>query len=313
MKTAVGLFLGFVFFLAFTGCDQHSEPYQTPTRFSYMVLPQSTDDSIASSTVHHYAFVDTRISQAGRLLVFLGSAGSAPQNYASLNKTATNLGYYVINLSYLNSIDGQACASQTDDNCFANFHEEMIFGVDKSTLIGINKFSCLTNRILKLLQHLHKLNSHNGWDQFYEGNELLYSKFVLAGHGQGGGHAAYLAQKVSANRLVVFSSPNDFSEVTGKPAPWLTNGFATVATEFYGLTHKKDSILDISKQYAIWKGMGMLEVADTVTADSSNFGNSKGLVTHFLPNPKTKRPPPAGNDRTQLKQAWTYVLGYSSR
>ncbi len=319
--------LTFFIFLAIAGCDQLKDTYETPTYFSYLVLPQSTSDSIQTSTVHHYAFVDTRISQSGKLFVFLGSTGSSPQNYASLNKAATRLGYYVINLSYLNTVDGQGCANNANVNCFSNYHEEMIFGGTQSDLVVVNKYNAISNRIVKLLERLHKLNPANGWNQFYEGSDLLYSKIVLSGHAQGGGHAAYLAQKFAVDRLVLFSAPNDYSNLLAQPAPWCQNDFATSADRFYGLTHKRDEVLGIAKQYSIWKRMGLLEEADTVTADNSNFVESNALVTNLEPNAKAKTPPlslyrnlpaqeyalPEGDARKQLKTAWLYILGNSER
>ena len=288
------------------------------------MLPKSTDDSIATSTIHHYAFVDTRISQAGKLLVFLGGTGSSPQNYSSLNKTATSLGYYVINLSYLNTVDGQACKN-LNDICFTNYHEEMIFGGNRSDLVVVDKSNAIANRILKLLQRLHKLNPSNGWDQFYDGSELLYSKFVLAGHSQGGGHAAYLAQKFAVDRVVLFSSPNDYSETENGTASWLKNEFATSLDQFYGLTHKRDDAFLTSRQYSVWKDMKLLEAADTSSADSADFSSFRVLVTNFDPDSDATTLPkfhnltaqdyalPIGDDRKHLKQVWLYLLGNSDR
>jgi len=310
--------------VALPGCDQLKDPYKAPTRFSYSVLPQTTSDSIQTSTVHHLAFVDTRITAMGKLFVFLGSTNSSPQNYASLNKSATQLGYHVINLNYLNSVDGQVCSQQAD-SCFVNYHEEMLFGSKKSDLVAVNKHNSIANRILKLLQRLHKLNSHNGWNQYYEGEELLYSKFVMAGHGQGGGHAAYVAQKLDVDRLVLFSSPNDYSELNGRPAAWLLKDFATDHNQFFALTHRRDTELSIAKQHAIWKSIGVLEKSDTVSADNSQYKTSQALVTNFEPNKNAKTQPlyrnltaqeyalPADTARVQLKKVWLYILGDFAR
>ena len=201
----------------------------------------------------------------------------------------------------------------------------MLFGGTQSQLVVIKKANSISNRILKLLQRLHKINPSNGWDQFYEGSELLYSKFVLAGHSQGGGHATYLAQKFAVDRVVMFSSPTDYSDKEGKAASWLRNEFATSIDRFYGLTHKRDDTLTISKQYSIWKDMKLLAAADTSSADGSNFANFRALVTNFEPNTTAKVLPkyhnltaqdyalPIGADRKHLKQVWIYLLGNSAR
>lgn len=311
--------------LLLNGCDQRNEPYKAATYYGFKVLPHSTDEDIQSSTTFHYAFVDTRTSLRGKLFVFLGGTSSLPQNYSLISKAAISLGYHVINLNYLNIVTEQGCKEIADPACFSNYHEEVIFGGMQSDLVEVSVANSITNRILRLLQYLHKLNPNSGWGQFYEGSELMYSKLVLAGHSQGGGHAAYLAQKYSVDRVVLFSSPNDFSDVDVKVASWCSDEFATTLDRFYGLTHKRDDTLNISKQYAIWKDMGMLEAADTSSADSSNYSSFNALVTNFEPDSDATRLPlyhnltaqdyalPLGDDRKHLKQVWLYLLGSSSR
>jgi hypothetical protein len=314
----------FLFLLLLTGCDQHKEPFKAATYYTYLVLPSSTDEEIQSS-IFHCAYVDTRTPLQGKLFLFLGGTGSTPQNYSSIDKTATKLGYHVINLNYPNTVNEQACKDKSDSNCFANYHEEIIFGGTQSDLVNVNPANSISNRILKLLQRLHQLNANNGWNQFFNGSELVYSKFVLAGHSQGGSHAAYIAQKFEVDRVVLFSSPNDYSEVVSQPASWCRNEFATPAERFYGLTHKRDEAIAISKQYAIWKDMKMLTTADTGSADGPNYSNFSALVTSFNANSSAKELPlyhnltardyalPAGADLTHLKEVWAHLMGNSAR
>ncbi len=319
----VGIPICFFFLIQVTSCDQRSEPFKAATYYSYLVSPVSTDPDM-QSTIPHSAFVDTRTSLQGKLFVFLGGTSTSPQNYSLINKTATQLGYHVINLSYPNTIDGQICKDRADPKCYANYHEEVIFGGAQSDLVDVNPTNSITNRILKLLLRLHKVNGNNGWNQFYDGSELLYSKFVLAGHSQGGGHAAYMAQKFAVDRVVLFSSPNDYSEVARQPATWCRSMFATSSERFFGLTHKRDEVSSISKQYAVWKDINMLKVTDTVSADGSNYSRSSALVTNFNPNSNAKAPVlhnmttldnslPSGNDLAHLKEVWAYMMGNSAR
>jgi hypothetical protein len=313
----------FVLLIQVTSCDQRSEPFKAATYYSYLVSPVSTDPEM-QSTIPHSAFVDTRTSLQGKLFVFLGGTSTSPQNYSIINKTATQLGYHVINLSYLNTIDGQICKDRSDTKCFANYHEEVIFGGTQSDVVEVNPTNSITNRILKLLQRLDKLNRHNGWNQFFDGSELVYSKFVLAGHSQGGGHAAYMAQKFAVDRVVLFSSPNDYSAVASQPAAWCKNLFATPSERFFGLTHKRDEVSSISRQYSVWKDINMLKKADTLSADGSDYSRSSALVTSFTPNSNAKSPVlhnmtaldnalPSGKDLSHLKEVWAYLMGNSAR
>lgn len=308
-----------------SSCDQLTEPNKESTYFSYKVLPQSTDITITTATTFHYATLNTRLTLQNKLFIYLGSTASKPESYSLLIKTATSQGYHVINLNYLNAIDEQICKDKSDQACFAKYHEEMIFGGKQSELIDVSVANSINNRIIKLLLYLHNLNPNNGWSQFYEDTDLIYSKIVLAGHGQGGGHAAYLAQKFPVDRLVLFSSPNDYSNVLKQPAAWCKEKFATTSDRFYSLVHKRDDVLDIAKQYAIWKDIGLLNETDTSSADLPNYSSFHTLVTHLKPNPTAKELPlyrnataqdyalPIGVDRDQLKQVWLYLMGNSSR
>ena len=325
MIKIVGSIVLIILIISLTRCDQLKEPYKEPTYFSYTVQPQSTDAAITTTTLFHYATLNTRLTLQGKLFIFLGSTASRAENYSLLIKTATSLGYHVINLSYLNAVDEQVCKDKNDLACFTNYHEEMIFGGKQSELVDISVANSINNRIIKLLHYLQKLNPHDGWSQFYEGPDLIYSKIVLAGHGQGGGHVAYLAQKFAVDRLVLFSSPNDYSNVFIQPATWCKDKFATTSDRFYSLVHKRDDVLDLVKQYAIWKSMGLLDETDTSSADLSNYSSFHALVTHQIPNPTAKALPlyrnataqdyalPIGADREQLKQVWLYLMGSSGR
>jgi len=319
----IRILICFFFLIQVTSCDQRSEPFKAFTYYSYQVSPSSTDEEI-QSTISHSAFVDTRTTLKGKLLVFLGGTGTSPQNYTLISRAATQLGYHVINLSYPNTVDGQVCKDRADPKCFANYHEEVIFGGTQSDLVSVNEANSITNRILKLLQRLNNLNGNNGWNQFFDGSELLYSKFVLVGHSQGGGHAAYMAHKFAVDRVVLFSSPNDYTDVAGQPADWCRKEFVTSPERFFGLTHKRDELLTISKQYAVWKDINMLEVKDTVSADGSSYSGANALVTDFNQNLNAKAPVfhnltaldnalPLGDNLAHLKEVWAYLFGNSTR
>jgi hypothetical protein len=214
----------------------------------------------------------------------------------------------------------QVCKDQVDTECFTKFREEIVFGGDQSALVTVNTSNSIVNRSLKLLQYLHKNNPTDGWNQFYDNSGLLYAKLVVAGHSQGGGHAAYIASKFMVDRAIVFSSPNDYSDKYSQPATWCKGTFATPVERFYGLMHKRDDIIEPFKQYAIWKDMKMLVAADTSSADKSTFKNFKALYTNFEANslagpfglyhnvPVIDAALPAGANGDQLKLVWNYLL-----
>ncbi|HYC86928.1 MAG TPA: hypothetical protein VEB86_16965, partial [Chryseosolibacter sp.] len=250
----------------------------------YQVLPQETGN-IANSPEAHYCYLDTRAAGIGKLLVFLGGTDSYPRHYQLFSKTAAALGYHVINVNYVNEQPVSKCFQAEDETCFARFHEEVLFGGAGSEVIEIDPANSVTSRILALLAYLDLHHPEQGWNQFYISGALNYGKVALAGHSQGGGHAAYLAQKYSTDRVILFAAPNDYSEKYGRPAPWCQSEFETLRTRFFGLLHARDEIASPSYQYAIWNAIGLLTAADTTSADGSGFSNAQGLVTDLDPNP----------------------------
>ena len=305
-----------------TSCDDDgSVTKKDPTQFyEYQVLPQDTDAGIASSPDFHYAYLDTRVVSRGKLLVFLSGTDSHPKDYQLFSQTAASLGYHVVNLNYVNSEPVSRCFSDEDEACFSQFHEEVIFGSPESEFVNIDSTNSIYNRTIALLSYLHQQYPRQEWEQFYNSSALHYEKLVLAGHSQGGGHAAYFAKKFSINRLIVFAAPNDYSEKYDRPAAWCQSDFATSPTRFFGMLHKRDEIVSTSYQYAIWNAIKLLSTADTTSADGSAFTTSHALVTNYEPNPgATHRlrhnvpvrddAVPAGSEGEHLKTVWKYLLG----
>jgi hypothetical protein len=323
MNKLLTVLIAIIFSISFFSCGKEADapPVVVKDFHEYIVKPQVTDATIQPVDTTHFAYVDTRTILKGKLLLFVGGTGSKPKYYRLFSKAAANLGYHVINVQYLNSVSTQVCKDQVDTECFTKYRDEIVFGGDQSALVTVNTSNSIVNRSLKLLQYLHKNNPTDGWNQFYDNTGLLYSKLVVAGHSQGGGHAAYIASKFMVDRAIVFSSPNDYSDKYSQPATWCKGTFATPVGKFYGLMHKRDDVIEPFKQYAIWKDMKMLVAADTSSADKATFKNFKALYTNFEANslagpfglchnvPIIDAALPSGANGDQLKLVWNYLLG----
>jgi len=288
--------------------------------YEYKVLPQSTDSMITPSAEPHYAYLDTRMPAQNRLVLFLGGTKSHPADFQQFCRIAASLGFHVVNVNYPNTISTLICADKTNIECFENFRREILFGTDVSEYVNVDPANSIINRTVKLLQYLHHEHPGQKWDQYFHENALNFDAIIVAGHSQGGGHAAYLAYQYSVNRLIMFSAPADYSERYSQPAPWCENNFQTAADRFYGLMHKRDEIVPASEQYAIWKSMKMLMQDDTVSADGNAYQSHRALYTNFNPNPdaptarlKHNVPAmditlPSGDAGEQLKKVWAYLL-----
>jgi hypothetical protein len=306
--------------ISFFGCGSDSTKIGNEDLHTYKVLPQDTDNAMEQTNKPHYVFLDSRVKQKGKLLVFIGGTNSAPSQYQDFCTEAAGVGYHVIDVNYLNTITTLACQEETDADCFTKFHDEIIFGTDASSLVDVDASNSLVNRILKLLEFLHKSYPNEGWNQYFTNNDLNYAKFVLAGHSQGGGHATYLAFKYEVDRLIVFSSPNDYSENYSAVAGWCGETFATSSDRFYGLMHKRDEVVPPSEQYAVWQTINLLNSADTVSADKAGYANFHALYTNFDADPSATshsfhnvpvmdKAEPASQNLSHLKEVWRYLLG----
>lgn len=287
----------------------------------YKVLAHDTDSAITTSEEPHYAYLDTRVSLRNKLLLFLGGTNTFPKYFTEFSKTAAALGYHVVNVQYPNAVTVRVCADAEEMECFTRYHDAVIDGGTHSDFIRVTEANGIMNRVMKLLKYLEAQDTSQGWDQFYAGDVLQWSKVVVAGHSQGGDHAAYLAYKYAVDRLIVLCSPNDFSRRYNRPADWCGEPFATSSDRIFGLMHKRDELVPPEEHYAAWKAMRMLAAGDTTAADRDSYKGAHALYTDVEPNPSAGKYKsrhnapiideaiPAGASGDHLKHVWKYLLG----
>lgn len=314
----------FLTILFLTSCREDSVGPNEPSSgsgklYQYQVLPQETAPDIASSNEPHFAYVDTRTKARGMLLIFLSGTNSYPVNYQLFSETAAAEGYHVINLNYINHEPALDCFAKNGE-CFSHYHEEVLFGTPLSDLVNIDSANSIYSRIMGTLTYLTSKHPEQKWQQFYTSGSLNNEKLVLAGHSQGGGHAAYFAKRFSINRLILFAAPYDYSEERNGPAAWFDSDFSTSPERFFGLLHKNDELVSASHLYAIWQEMGLLSASDTTSVDGETFPKVQALVTNYQPNPNAMprlrhNVPvrddalPEGAEGQHLKSVWRYLLG----
>ncbi len=86
-----------------------------------------------------------------------------------------------------------------------------------------------------LLEYLASDDPSAGWRNFLDpesGHGIAWSQITVAGHSQGGGHAAYLATEFAVDRALLFGAT--------EPQPWTANGSATPPERYFGLAHRDE-------------------------------------------------------------------------
>jgi hypothetical protein len=216
------------------------------------VTPAQTgaDPTGENATVPSYALAPGSGANGKLVLFFNGSGGHPGDSIASPTNNfytaATSLGYAVLGVSYRSNTEvGVLCVG--DDACFFPTRESLITGAFQTgasaTLQGIEPTEGIAPRVGLALEWLAQHDASHGWDAFLTGpstappgSRIAWSKVVVSGHSQGGGHAAACGKLFAVERVIQLSSTCD--EVSGVPATWLdqSNGpWATSPNGFYGL------------------------------------------------------------------------------
>lgn len=102
----------------------------------------------------------------------------------------------------------------------------------------------------------------------------------MSGHSQGGGHAAFIAYEKEVHRVLMFASPNDYSNFYGQPAEWLNQESVTETKDYYGFNNSLDDVVDFNDQVEIWNSLGIQEFGDFVDIDQTDypFINTRQLI-----------------------------------
>lgn len=252
---------------------------------TYQILPQTTDSHISDWLAPHQVALPSPQDCRNQLFLFLSGSFGNPNNQKLLLKEALNLGYHTINLSYPNSWTvGGLCRHSSDVNCHEKVRLSILDGVSRTDQIKVSQSDSIHNRLVKLLQYLQQQHPHENWDNYLNGDQPCWSKIVVTGHSQGGGHAAIIAQQHLVARCIMLGSPADFSTLLQAPAPWLSATQATPVERYYGFAHTKDQ--GIERILLAWQLLGLSSLGQPVNVDKvfSPYGQSHQLLTNARPN-----------------------------
>ncbi|HET9237966.1 MAG TPA: hypothetical protein VFO10_11975 [Oligoflexus sp.] len=240
-----------LFLLIFSNACKKSET-SSPQSSSALarLLVSSTDPDIQfhADAEHLYYDCAPSCSDDQILLVFFPGSDGSPDNFQKLIQSIGNTGVRAIALAYQNN-GALSSICGTDDACYTNARRDRVLGAAGSTYVQ-SAADGIQNRLLKALKAL-------GWNQFHDGDTLLYSKMIFSGFSQGAGMAAWAAKKVQLQRVCLFAGPWD--HLTGTtPASWIQEASATPSDRYYGFTHYDDS-LPGGVQYLNlnWQQLGM--------------------------------------------------------
>lgn len=259
-------------------------------RQSVFIAPQTTDPNISTNLNNHYVSLNRAVAPKNQLFVFFPGTGAVAFNYLEINNTAADLGFHALNLTYPNSeaVNDLCGFPNTDLDCYANVRLETKDGTDRTPLVNINRANSIENRLIKLLIYLRGQAPNDNWGQFLINDETLdWSKIIVSGHSQGGGHAGIIGRFHAVVRVVMFAAM-DFNALANSPANWIgvpsSTPNASAPDKFWAFSHTRDEMVNFSLlSTRIWTAYGMTNFGAITNVDgnSAPFNNTHSLTSNI--------------------------------
>lgn len=219
---------------------------QPPNLVTYRVAPRATDSAIERFDDPHYVVFERGSPASADLLVFMSGSGGHPEGASDFLRVAAGQGYRVVSLAY-NDVPAVVaiCTRDPDPGCSGDVRQKRIFGDNVTSKIDDRPAESIVNRLVKLLSTLDRDHPSEGWGGYLTSDGPRWDRIAVAGHSQGAGMAAYMAQRKSVARAILFSSPWD-SFGRGHLAPWVLKGSGVTPPErWFGAYHKKENTSDL--------------------------------------------------------------------
>ena len=296
--------------LALAGCggggDSPPAPAPLPSSVERQINATTTDSGItaapAGAEAPHVAITPSpAVSARGKLLVFLPGTQGRPTQYLYILRAGASRGFHAIGLNYPNQTAmGSLCQFSAEPDCYWTARRVVIHGggTPVAGQSAVTTADAIVNRLYKLLGSLHATYPSENWGQYLAGgNTVDWSKVVLAGHSQGGGHAGVLAKEVALSRAVYFSAPEDWNEKADRPAPWTSSRpNVTPSSQQFGFGADADTLIPNAHASAHWDSLGLPRPAGgpvLVDASTSPYSGSRQLRTALAFNPASTALTPA--------------------
>ena len=251
------------------------------------------------------------------LWIFLGGSFGNPQRQVSIIQHIASIGHWAINLRYPNDWTiGRLSRRSASYHIHEALRLQILDGRRRSGLLDFSAPDCVLNRLQKLLVWLAQRHPEQGWSEFLNGEEPRSDRIAVAGHSQGGGHAAMLGKKIFLKRVVMLGAPADCVDGGEAPAPWLAAEGATPAGHYFGFSHARDPA--IFRILAAWEALGLAEFGEVIDVDRQEppFGHSHRLLTNKVspggrPHGSVAADrfiPRCGDGTSAFADVWTYLF-----
>jgi hypothetical protein len=202
-----------------------------------VILPSQTRQGLDDRYGEHLVYWPANLTEPDGAVVFLAGSGAEPRFYRDLMRLAAREGQVVIGLAYVNDQAVNAlCPPDVETlagNCHGDLRAEIVYGEPRSALVEVSPAESVQGRLTALLGFLQAQAPAVAWERLLDGTPRpRWSMLTVAGHSQGGGHAAFIGQREAVHRAVLFSAT--------EPARWTAATEATPRSAFFGFAHLRE-------------------------------------------------------------------------
>jgi len=239
------------------------------------IKPSEADPAIRSFDSPN--FVMATPSSTAPLVVFLPGTNGEPSRGQDLLKVIADQGYRVISLEYDDTpAVAQVCPKDPDPDCAESFRRVRVHGEGSSRWANNSSAESIVGRLTSVLKLLDARHPNDGWSAYLEDGQPNWKQIVVSGLSQGAGMAAYIAKEHGVARVVLFSSPWDFTGPERQPAPWLAKSSATPPERWFAEYNKRENTVDLIQN--AYKTLGIppsnIQVFDLDLPDEQSRGRN---------------------------------------
>ena len=115
-----------------------------------------------------------------------------------------------------------------------------IYGTGNSRTVANPPAEAIVARLVAALRALDRQAPREGWGAYLDGDQPRWDRILVSGLSQGAGMAAFIAKQHLVYRVVLFSSPWDWTGPDRHPAPWLSGPSATPMDRWQAEYHRRE-------------------------------------------------------------------------
>jgi hypothetical protein len=212
----------------------------------YQIVPSAADPRVHDFNEPSLALTGSQVRANAPLALFLtGTGGHPATGPRALYATIADQGYRVLALEYDDMpAVAQVCPRDPDPACSADFREMRIYGTGRSRTVSNPPAEGIVARLVAALRALDRQAPGQGWGAYLDGDQPRWDRILVSGLSQGAGMAAFIAKRHLVYRVVLFSSPWDWTGPDRHPAPWLSGPSATPMDRWQAEYHRRERTAD---------------------------------------------------------------------